>query len=50
MINITPICPKCRKDFWGHPAISRDDNNTEVCRECELKEALEQVFEIIEKT
>ena len=34
-------CPKCKKEFTEHPALSREDNETEVCPECGIKEALE---------
>ena len=34
-------CPKCRKEFTEHPAISREDNETEICPECGVREALE---------
>ena len=27
------ICPKCGKTYKGHPAISRVDNETPICRE-----------------
>ena len=33
-------CPKCGKEFTEYPAISRDDNITEICPECGMKEAL----------
>lgn len=35
------ICPKCKKEYEGYPAISRKDNKTEICSECGLLEALE---------
>jgi hypothetical protein len=35
------ICPKCKKEFTGYPALSRIDNKTEICSECGIKEALE---------
>ena len=36
-------CPKCKKEFTEHPALSREDNETEICPECGIREAL-QVF------
>lgn len=33
-------CPKCKKEFTEHPAISRDDNKTEICPECGIREAI----------
>jgi len=34
-------CPKCHKEFTEHPAISREDNETEICPECGVREAVE---------
>ncbi|MCI8915015.1 MAG: hypothetical protein HFF38_13080 [Lawsonibacter sp.] len=34
------ICPKCNKRYKSYPAISRDDNKTEICPACGLLEAL----------
>lgn len=34
-------CPKCGKYYVGYPALSREDNKTEICPECGVKEALE---------
>lgn len=34
-------CPKCGKEYEGYPAISRVDNETEICPECGTREALE---------
>ena len=33
-------CPKCNKKYCSYPALSRDDNKTEICPECGIKEAL----------
>ena len=38
--QITPKCPKCRKYYVGYPALSREDNETEICPECGVKEAI----------
>ena len=27
-------CPKCGKYYVGYPALSREDNETEICPEC----------------
>lgn len=35
------ICPNCGRYLVGYPAISRQDNQTEICSTCGLKEALE---------
>ena len=34
-------CPKCHKEFTEYPAISSVDNETEICPECGLREAME---------
>lgn len=33
--------PRCKKEFTEHPALSREDNETEICPECGVREALE---------
>lgn len=35
-------CPKCHKEYTAPPAISRQDNETEICSRCGTLEALEQ--------
>lgn len=37
------VCPKCGKEYKGHPAISRVDNTTPICPECGTREALENM-------
>lgn len=37
------LCPKCHKYYTGYPAISRVDNETEICPQCGQLEALEAV-------
>ena len=34
------VCPKCKREIKGEPAISRRDNNTEICSNCGTAEAL----------
>jgi hypothetical protein len=34
------ICPICKKQIKGYPALSRKDNKTEICSECGVAEAL----------
>lgn len=34
------VCPKCKKVYTEPPALSRVDNETYICSECGLKEAL----------
>ncbi len=38
--KIYPVCPRCHKEYSGHPAISRKDNKTEICSDCGVQEAL----------
>lgn len=35
------ICPVCGRIYIEPPALSRKDNETEICSECGQKEALE---------
>lgn len=35
------ICSKCGKEYVGYPALSRVDNETEICTECGMKEAIQ---------
>ena len=37
-------CPKCGREYDEYPAISREDNKTEICPSCGTREALE-IFE-----
>ena len=34
-------CPLCGKQYVEYPALSRRDNETEICPECGMMEALE---------
>ena len=36
-------CPKCGKVYTEHPAISRDDNVTEICPDCGVLESLQAI-------
>lgn len=38
-------CPKCGKEFTDYPALSRIDNETEICPECGVREALQKYME-----
>ena len=33
-------CPKCGKTYTGRPALSREDNETMICPDCGILEAL----------
>ena len=37
------ICPKCGKTYSEHPALSRVDDETEICPDCGILEALESM-------
>ena len=34
-------CPKCGAIYTAHPALSREDNETLICPDCGVREALE---------
>lgn len=34
-------CPKCGSTYTEHPALSRTDNETLICPDCGIREALE---------
>ena len=34
-------CPKCNRECYEYPALSRKDNETEICPRCGVKEAME---------
>lgn len=36
----TRICPICGKSYTDHPALSRRDNETQICPDCGTREAL----------
>ena len=38
-------CPKCGKEFTDYPALSREDNETEICPECGIEEAISRFIE-----
>ena len=42
-------CPKCKKEFTEHPALSREDNETEICPQCGVREAMETYCSAIGK-
>jgi hypothetical protein len=37
--TINKICPRCDKQYTGYPALSRRDNNTDICSSCGTEEA-----------
>ena len=36
-------CPVCKKIYSGVPAVSRKDNKTPICPDCETRQALESL-------
>lgn len=39
--NLGMRCPKCHSEFVGYPALSRIDNETEICPACGVREAID---------
>ena len=37
-------CLKCGKYYAGYPALSREDDKTEICSECGVKEAMDSLI------
>ena len=37
-------CPECGKEFAGRPALSRKDNETLICPDCGIRQALAPVI------
>jgi ribosomal protein L40E len=35
------ICPRCGESYTGYPALSRQNNETEICSECGMEQAIE---------
>ena len=35
------LCPRCGKEYDDYPAVSRVDDETEICPECGFREAIE---------
>ncbi len=44
-IGLTKVCARCGNAIIGYPAISRKDNETEICSNCGTLEALEDLME-----
>ena len=43
------VCPKCKIEYTGYPAISRVDDITEICSDCGTAEALEDWAKSLKK-
>ena len=39
--NTERTCPRCGCTYHGRPALSRTDNETLICPDCGIREALE---------
>lgn len=37
------MCPRCSRYYRGTPAISRVDNQTQICPDCGTRESLESL-------
>ena len=37
------VCPRCGGTYTEHPALSRVDNETLICPDCGVREALESI-------
>ena len=37
-------CPHCLKIYTEYPALSRKDNETEICSACGVREALQDIL------
>ena len=40
VMRLMNVCPRCKREIKGEPAISRKDNETEICSNCGTAEAL----------
>lgn len=47
-VTLLRRCPKCHQPYADYPAISRDDNKTEICPRCGMAEALRKYNEHLE--
>lgn len=47
-LNVITTCPFCGNQFQGRPALSRKDNETLICPDCGIREALESIG-VVEK-
>lgn len=36
----TAVCPLCGQEYKGYPAISRTDNETEICPDCGTRQGV----------
>lgn len=46
---VSAVCPLCGKSYSGVPALSRTDNQTPICTDCGIRQALESIGVSIEE-
>ena len=39
----TSVCPLCGRLYHGYPAVSRTDNETLICPDCGIRQALQSI-------
>ena len=39
----TAVCPLCGRRYTDHPALSRTDNETLICPDCGVRQALDSI-------
>lgn len=37
------VCPMCGKTYTEYPALSREDNETLICPDCGIRQALDSI-------
>ena len=42
-VRRTAVCPLCGRLYSGHPALSRTNNETLICPDCGVREALASI-------
>lgn len=41
--SAAPVCPKCNSEYYEPPALSREDNSTNICPSCGIREAFQSI-------
>ena len=44
IMRLMNVCPRCKRETKGEPALSRRDNETEICSDCGTAEALSEMI------
>ena len=42
-VRHTALCPLCGRLYADHPALSRTDNETLICPDCGIRQALDSI-------